>query len=126
MKNYTIDIDHDQKIVRYKHNGNLVPDDIGEVWDKLLKMEEFTEAKYNLLSDYTKAKFDIPITFIPELIEFMENIKDVVNGKKQAIVILDPYSVAITLMFENEVYKKVGFDVIVFSTEKEAVKWLKS
>lgn len=127
VKHYTINIDHQQNLIKYKHSGILIPEDIGYVWEhEFLKRKEFTELKYNLLSDYSEAKFDIPTSFLPELIEFMKAIAPIVKGKKQSIIIEDPYSTAASLIFENEVNTQVGFKVKIFSTKKAALAWLKS
>ncbi len=125
--NYTITIDHELKLIKYKHNGILLSEDIGYVWEnELLKLTEFTQMGYNLFSDYSEAEFKIPTTFLPELITFMENIKPIVYGKKQSIVVNHPYSTAASLIFENEVTKRVGFLVKVFSTKEAALKWILS
>jgi len=124
--NYSIFIDKTLKIVRYKHCGLITSDAIEEAWAEFLKMPEFTQQQFNLLSDYRNGKFDIPIDFLPEIINFMRAIEDVVRGKKQALIVDEPYSVAASMLFETEVYLKVGFKVKVFSTEKSALKWLLS
>ena len=121
---YSITIDNKLKIIRYEHRGTLIAEEIGEVWEQLLCMKEFTELKYNLFSDYRKAKFDIGTEFLPVLIDFMHNIKDIVNGKKQCLIVDEPFTTAAAILFENEVNKKVGFNVKVFSTEEAAMQWL--
>jgi hypothetical protein len=122
---YTIDIDHELKIIRYAHSGIIQAEEIAYVWEnEFLKMKEFTELKYNLYSDYSKAKFDIPVEFLPELMEFMESIKPIITGKKQSIIVDDPYSTAASLLFENEVNKEIGFLVKIFNTKKAALEWL--
>ncbi len=103
----------------------LIAPDIGFVWEnEFLKMVEFTHLGYNLLSDYSDAKFNISTAFLPELMEFMKAIENIVKGKKQSIIVADPYSTAASLIFENEVNTKVGFLVKVFCTRKAALAWL--
>lgn len=121
---YSITIDDKLKIIKYKHRGTLKAEEIGEVWDKFLGMKEFTELKYNLFSDYRKAKFDIGIEFLPVLMEFMLKIKDIVKDKKQCLIVDEPTTTAASILFENEVNEKVGFKVKVFSTETAAMHWL--
>jgi hypothetical protein len=121
---YSITIDNNLKIIKYKHNGTIKAVEIGAVWDKLLAMKEFTELKYNLFSDYRNAKFDIDTDFLPELMEFMFNIKDIVKGKKQCLIVDEPFTTAASFLFKNEVNEKVGFNVKVFSTEAVAMRWL--
>ncbi len=123
--NYTITIENNLKLIKYKHDGLLVAEDIGYVWEnEFLKMKEFTQMGYNLFSDYSDAKIKIPTSFLPELMTFMKNIKFIVEGKKQSIVVADPYSTAASLIFENEVNKEVGFKVKVFSTKTAALNWV--
>lgn len=121
---YTISIDHKLKMIRYTHSGRIKPEDIGEAWGELLALNEFTQLKYNLLSDYRNGSFQIALDFLPELMGFMRSIESVVRGKKQAIIVEDPYSVAGSMLFENEVQKEIGFNVQVFSTEVSALRWL--
>jgi hypothetical protein len=121
---YSISIDHKLRIIRYKHTGIIQAAEIEEAWQEFLTMKEFTELKYNLLSDYRNSVFDIPIKFADVIIEFMNAIKHIVNGKKQALIVDDPYSTAISIIFEDMVYQKVGFIVQVFSTEEAALRWL--
>lgn len=124
---YNITIDHQARIIRYKHSGTLEQQEIGFVWEnELLKMKEFTELGYNLYSDYREAKFNIPSSFLPELIAFMKAIEPIVRGKKQGIIVEDPYSTAASLIFEHEVNKAVGFQVKVFNTPNAALNWLQS
>lgn len=122
---YTVDIDHELKIIRYAHSGIIQAEEIAYVWEnEFLKMKEFTELKYDLYSDYSNAKFDIPVEFLPELMEFMESIKPIIKGKKQSIIVDDPYSTAASLLFENEANKEIGFLVKIFNTKKAALEWL--
>jgi hypothetical protein len=121
---YSISIDHDLKLIRYRHAGLIYAGDIEEAWFDFLSYKEFTEEKYNLFSDYRSGKFEIALDFLPEIIVFMKKIEPVVRGKKQALLVDEPYSVAASMLFEDEVNKEVGFNVQVFSTEDAALKWL--
>ena len=121
---YKIDIDKKLKIIRYTHSGDILDEEIASAWANFLKMPEFTHQKYNLLSDYRGGKLLIPVDSISEIIDFMKQIEGIVRGKKQALIVDDPYSAAGSMLFESEVYAKVGFKVKVFSTEKAALQWL--
>lgn len=121
---YTIKINHELKLIEYKHSGIIYADDIGEAWKEFLALQEFTELKFNLLSDYRNGKFQFQPEFVNEIVNYMEKIEIIVRGKKQALIVDDPLSVAESILFENDVNKKVGFNVRVFSTEKSALSWL--
>ena len=121
---YSISIDHELRIIRYAHDGIIHHEDIGEAWKEFLAMKEFTLLKYNLLSDYKNGKLEISREFLPELMNFMRSIEPIVKGKKQAIIVDEPYSVAASMLFEAEVHKEIGFKVKIFSTETAALQWL--
>lgn len=121
---FSIEPDHDLKIIRYIHSGRLTYDDIGQAWAQLLSMPEFTAMKYNLLSDYRKAIFDMELEEADKIVEFMKTIEPVVRGKKQCLVVEDPYSTAGSILFQQKVYQEVGFRVKTFSTIKAAEEWL--
>ena len=123
---YLISIDHKLRIIRYTHSGLINADDIGDAWNEFLKIEEFTQLNYNLFSDYRNGKFQISIELIPEIVEFLRSVENILKGKKQALIVDEPYSVAASMLFENKVRKEIGFDVQVFSTEATALSWLSS
>lgn len=121
---YSIEIDHKLKLIRYKQSGEIKAEEIGLAWNDFLKMPEFTQFKYNLLSDYSGGKFDIPSKKLEEIVDFMKNIEGIVRGKRQAIIIDDPYSTAVSILFQQDVYKEVGFEIEIFYSEIAAIKWL--
>lgn len=122
--NYTISVDDNMKIIRYKHTGIIKAEEVESAWYEFLKLREFTELRYNLLSDYRGARFDIPLVFADAIVDFMRNIESVVRGKKQSLIVDDPYSTAASMLFEGKVNLEVGFLVRVFSTEEPAIEWL--
>lgn len=77
-----------------------------------------------MLSDYSGGKFDIPSKKLEEIVDFMKNIEGIVRGKRQAIIIDDPYSTAVSILFQQDVYKEVGFEIEIFYSEIAAIKWL--
>ncbi|MDD2635079.1 MAG: hypothetical protein PHW82_06225 [Bacteroidales bacterium] len=121
---YEIIIDHNLKIIRYKHEGIIVADDIGAAWLELLQISEFTNDKYNLLSDYRNSRFDISIPEMEIIIEYLGNLNQVLRGKKQSLLVDNVNSTALSLLFENSVNAKIGFMVQVFTGEQAAINWL--
>lgn len=122
---YKIQIEHDNKIIYYRHSGEITANDIGMAWQELMRLEDFTKKKYNLLSDYREARFLISDNDVSAICDFLYNLKDILNNKKQALVITEPLSTAISILFTGEVNDRVGFDVKVFSTIKAASNWVK-
>lgn len=121
---YSIDIDHELKIIRYRHAGIILGKDIEMVWQELIKIKEFTQLKYDLLSDYRDGDIQIPVVELPQIIEFMRSIEEIVRGKKQALIVDHPKSVARSVIFQNSVNREVGFIVKVFSAETAALNCL--
>ena len=125
-KYYSLETDHANRLIRYRHWGDIVPDDIGKVWEVLLEDEYFTKNKYNLLSDYSEGKFVASSKDVGEIIEILTSHKEFLTGKKQAMILDSPLNMALSVLFERRVRKKVGFIVKVFSTEEAAFKWITS
>jgi hypothetical protein len=122
--NYSIEIDHDKKIFKYKHSGLITKDDIGQAWQEMLQTKEFTILKYNMLTDYSDAEYDMILTDVDEITTFLKGLKEILHKKKQALVVNDPVTTAFSLLFENQVVTEVGFNVKVFNSVESALVWL--
>ncbi len=122
--NYSIEADDTLKIIRYKHSGKVDKEGIGKAWQELIMLKEFTELNYNLLSDYRGAIFNLEIEDVTLISNFLSSLKHILNGKKQSLVIVDTKVTAFSIMFEDKVYEKIGFQVKVFSTTEAAEDWL--
>lgn len=121
---FSIIPDHNLRIIRYTHPGFIYAQDIEKAWAVFLSMREFTELKYNLLSDYRGGKFKMQANDVPSVISFLRDIGNILKNKKQALIVDEPYSVAGSMLFEHNVNKEIDFIVKVFSTEEAALKWL--
>ncbi len=121
---FTISLDHDNKLVRYRHSGNLKMEDIGMAWDNFLNMKEFVHEKYNLLSDYRDAVFDMDIDEAYKIISILDSMGSTLDDKKQSIIVKDPYSTAGSILFEQLSRQQLNFKIKIFSTEKAALEWL--
>lgn len=121
---FSIEADHELKIIRYKHSGILDYDEIGKAWQQFLSMKEFTEQGYHLLSDYREAVFDMHLDEADRIVDFMRGIRPIVDGKKQSLIVRDPYSTAGAILFQESVTKEIGFNVKTFSSEEAALQWL--
>lgn len=80
---YSINIDHEHKLIKYRHSGIIFAEDIEEAWNEFLTFEEFTLLNYNLFSDYRNGKFKIAPDFLPDIIFFMKKIENIVRGKSK-------------------------------------------
>lgn len=121
---YFIEIDKRLRIIHYTHSGLISTEDIGQAWQELLKLKEFTELKYNLLTDYRNAKPNISTKSINTISEFLLTLKLILKEKKQAIIVTGPLETAMSMIFSSNANKKIGFIVEVFSTSEAATKWL--
>ena len=121
---FTITVDHEAKLIRYRHIGALNKSDIGKAWNEMLSMREFLMEKYDLLSDYRGASFVFDAEDVDFICRFFYLIREVLDNKKQAIIVDDPQGTALSLLFENEVNRQIGFIIKVFSTKRAAEEWL--
>ena len=120
----TTEIDHPRKFIRNTYSGIITREDLGNVWSHLLNLKEFTELKYNLLSDYQKSQFNIHNSEEGTMLEFLISIKPILNGKKEAAIVSNPKDTALSLLLQMETFGKVGYIVQIFSTEDAALQWL--
>jgi len=121
---FKIEIDNDIRIIRYTHDGLISRQELGLAWGEILKLNEFSHLKFNLLSDYRNADFDFSVNETDVIWEFLESIKHILKGKRESVITDKPFTTAISMLFEKELYLKIGFNVKIFSTEKEALRWL--
>ena len=121
---YSIEMDHGLKAIKYKHKGDLHYDDLMNAWQAILKLKEFTELKYNLFSNYKDARLIMKLEEVDQVLDFLFNLKPILEGKKQAIVIVDPHSTMANKFLRNDAYNTLGFIVQNFSNEKSALEWL--
>ena len=121
---YTIKLDHEYKLIRYKHTGEIKGEEIEQAWMEFLSMKEFTEMNYNLMSDYRNSAFDMHVSEVNMIIDFMKKIEHIVRGKKQSLIVDNPYSTAASEIFAEQVFAATGFKVALFSTPEAALEWL--
>jgi hypothetical protein len=122
---FEIFVDYERQLIHYHHKGMLKVEEIGEVWQKLLEMEEFTKLGYNLLTDYSDADFAFSINKTDIIWNFLLSIKHILKGKKEAVITSKPIPTAISILFESETNKSMGFQVKTFTTMDAALEWLK-
>ncbi|MCB1175050.1 MAG: hypothetical protein KDK39_15865 [Leptospiraceae bacterium] len=121
---FSIKINHGDRIIVYVHQGSITKEDIGAAWVELLALPEFSAGGYHLLSDYRQAEFQITPAEVHAISDYLAGIAEILNGKRQAILVHDPHDTAITYLFSAEVLQRIGFIVKAFSTEAAALHWL--
>jgi hypothetical protein len=122
--NYRILIDHQSRLIQYSHVGIINLEDIGSAWAEFKELKEFTALKYNLLTDYSEAKFDMKLDDLDKITDHLVSQRDILNNKKQAIILSEPLSTALSMLFKGKIIKQIGFNVEIFSTKEGALKWL--
>lgn len=121
---YSIVIDQENRIIRYKHSGEIEREDLGTAWQELLMIKEFTELGYSLLSDYRNSVFLFNLNDTKVIEDFLLSIQHILKGKKEGVIVDNPFSTAVSVYFQSKLQKMIGFEVKVFSTEKAALDWL--
>jgi hypothetical protein len=117
-------MDDDKKIIIYKHFGLLSLNEIRDVWDMLVQMKEFTVQGYNLISDYSEADFAFSVQNMGAICDYYDTVREVMKGKKEAIITSKPRTTALSVLFENETLRNLNFEAKTFSTYEVAVDWL--
>ena len=123
---YDIKVNHEGKYVIHEHKGKIKREEIGEFWKELLKMDVFIQNNYNLLSDYREGELDFDLGELDYIEEFLESIKDIIDGRRYSVLVNNPHDTTISLMFEVTKGNNLNFTVKTFSTEKAAISFLKS
>jgi hypothetical protein len=121
---YSINIDHEHRVINYTHDGSISLAQLEEAWDQLLGCKEFTEQSFNLLSDYRGGKLILSKENLKFVNDFLRSVRVILEGKKQAVVVDDPVSTAISILFEEKMLLDIKFKVKTFSTMEAALKWL--
>ncbi len=121
---YSIEVNDEMKIIFYKHSGLIEKRELGEVWEELLGIKEFSEGGYNLHSDYRNGKLNLIDSDTEFISDFLNSVKHILKGKKESVLVADISSTAIAMLFEHDLHSSIGFDVKVFSTEKAALDFL--
>ena len=121
---YTINLNHEKKLVIYRHPGEVGKVEIGKAWMEFMSMKEFTEKNYNLFSDYRNSQFNLYLEDIDPVVNHLFQLKEILVNKKQALILDKPFSTALSMIFEEKVKEKIGFNVKIFSTEEAAYEWL--
>jgi len=88
------------------------------------RTEEFQNLNYNLLSDYRDAYFIFDMNEVGLVWDFLFSIEHILKGKKGSVITDKPLTTAIAMIFEHDIYKKIGFNIRTFSTESAALHWL--
>ncbi|MFB6318812.1 hypothetical protein [Saccharicrinis sp. FJH54] len=120
-----ITTDHKRKIIIYKHYGTINLGDLQSAWLEILNINMFSQGDYNLLADYRNAKFNFEFKETNVVLDFLLTIKDILKGKKEAVIVDNPQSTVMSMLVKKEIQKIPEFRVEIFSTSNAAYNWLR-
>lgn len=120
VMNYSIQINNSTKVINCKHEGVLSIDDIITAWNEILGLDEFKYNGYNLISDYTEAEFEFGIEETEKIDKYLDSIKYITKGKKSAVVVDDPKSIVLPLIYQKKAEKELDFYLRTFTTYEAA------
>lgn len=121
---YQINPIHNQHIISYKHNGSISLEELRSAWMELLDMEEFSKREYHILADYRGGDFEFEMLETEVIFDFLINIRDLLAGKKEAVIVDNPKNTVLSLLLQNKIDKDIDFKVKLFSTPEAAERWL--
>lgn len=117
-------IDHHKKIIYRKFESALTLEDIRESWNEILKMDEFVDQNYDLISDYRNADLKIKFRQIWEAVAFYIKNKDKLIGSCHAVVTNSPRPTAFSTFFERNYDTIIPMAYKTLYTTEEALQWL--
>lgn len=119
--NYSIKINHELKIIYYKHGGVIELKEIEKALCELLKLDEFTKNGYNILTDYSGGTFNFTIDDIEQINSNLHEFRHILKNKKSAVIVDSPNEYVITYLFCSNTNNDYN---AIFSTEEAALKYL--
>ena len=124
--NYTIKVDSTKELIVYTHCGLASRKSVGEAWLEILNLPEIKDDKYNIFTDYRNCKFDFGWSDSDVIMDFLSKYKKILSEKKQAIVLDNQVSTAISMLFQSPLHETINFKIRVFSTIEAAMLWLET
>lgn len=124
MQQCDLSLDHHQEIIFRKFKSALTLEDIRESWNEILKMDEFVNYNYDLISDYRNADLKIKFRQIWEVVAFYIKNKDKLKGSCHAVVTDSPRPAAFSTFFERNYDTIIPMNYKTFATTEEALQWL--
>lgn len=118
------DINTELKLVIHKYKGDVTTHHLKNAWHTFMHLKSFTSEGYNLISDYSEGKFRIRLSELNVARAFLKRHRYMLQGKKEAVITKDPYTTAISSLFEQYAHEDAGMIVKVFSTKDAAFKWI--
>jgi hypothetical protein len=122
--NYSIKVNHQLKFIEHKHIGVIERKDLADVWAVLLKMNEFTNEGYNLLSDYSDGTFSFGHNDLEPIDSFLETVRDIIKGKKNAVIVEKPNDYVLSILVGEDLLSRMNYFVKLFSTRDSAIEFL--
>ncbi|PCH70830.1 MAG: hypothetical protein COC06_03200 [Bacteroidales bacterium] len=120
----SIQLNNEQGIVYYQHNGTIGKNDIIDAWEKVLTLLIHQGTGYNLLLDFREAHFIFKPFEIDEIVNFFHSSISILNGRKIAGIVIQSHEAAIIKLIETLKGKDIDFQIRAFMTIKEAFKYL--
>jgi len=120
----SLDIDDDLKLVIHKHIGDVTPTSLANAWLTFMQTRAFKEMGYNLLSDYRDAKFTFILEELVTARGYLKRNRPILQGKKEAIITNEPYTTAVSALFERYAKEDAGLELRIFVTESAALRWI--
>jgi hypothetical protein len=121
-KQHSINVNHEKNYVELKFMGNIFGDQIAEAWEELLSNKYFAEKKYNLLTDYRFCQMHFMDAESTN--EFLKSVINIIDGKKEALVIQDPDNTARSMFLISNVSAELNYCMKIFYSHETAIQWL--
>lgn len=121
---HKIEIDREHLLIRHKNDGVIELNEIKETWEEIIKLREFKESDYRLLSDYRKGHFNFTMADVEEIFYIIRCHRELFEGRLKVLLIDNPKNTVISVLSARFAYKEFGFKMVQFYTEEAALRFL--
>ena len=121
---YAIEFDNNHLLYKRSFNGKINMSDIVEAWGMLIDDKDFVESDCPLVSDYRNAELLMNVDAINQALRFYDSKKEVLKGRKHAVLVEKPRQTALALLFKRSHDESQGMLFNLFEEEQEALRWI--
>ncbi len=122
--NSNIEVICKETVIKKSFTGELEINTIINSWIEIVELYRTYRINKCLLLDYCNTKISFTRSDKDLFIAFALLKKECFKNLKIGILTSDPTSTCFFLLIQGEIFRKVGCDLKVFSTEKAALKWI--
>ena len=123
-RNFFVDIDYQKKLIHYKQWGKVCLDEIRQARFEMVRIAEGKAGQYHFLTDLRDMEPDFTVEDFPFIWHFVDQHENMFQGRLEAVLVTKPMVCAYGVLIKEELKKRVGYEISLFTTEEAALWWL--